>query len=163
MVNTYWQDDWHKTKTSNGGQLAKKENNSETHKPSTTKETGESEPVNEPVKETGSATLSKVSDQSLAVGTETAGVDLALKKGVGAAEDLGEKVAGIAEKLTKSFGYGVAAVATVQALDDLRNGNTGAAIVHGLDALAGVVGTLGPGGAAISLLYGVSRIFWGNE
>ena len=62
----------------------------------------------------------------------------------------------------KGLGYVAAGIATLQTIDDIRNGKTGMAVIHGLDAVMGVVGTLGPIGAGVSIAWGISRAFWGN-
>jgi len=106
--------------------------------------------------------LETISNYGLVGGTMAAVVDAAMKEGVGAAEELGNlgKVAG---RYVKVLGVAATALAAAQTAADIRNHNYGAAIVHGLDAVAGIVGTFGgPWGAAISVAYGFSRSFWGN-
>jgi hypothetical protein len=53
-------------------------------------------------------------------------------------------------------------ISLVQTIDDIDHGNYEAATIHGLDTVMGMVGFLGPVGAAVSGVYFVSRIFWGN-
>jgi hypothetical protein len=123
-------------------------------KTSTTKGTDESEPDDD-------KTLETASNYALVGGTGTAAVDVAMEKGVGAAEELG-KLGETAGKYMKGLGYVAAGVAALQTYQDIRNGNTRMAIIHGLDAVMGVVGTLGPFGAGVSIAWGFSRAFWGN-
>ena len=82
---------------------------------------------------------------------------------LGAAEDLTETIEGVVGKVTKGIGYVAETIAAVETLDDLRNGRTGKGIVHALDAVAGVVGSLGLFGAGISLVHGISRVFRRND
>ena len=145
-------------------------------KPSITKGTGESEPGQkggvEGGKEGGepggkntepNITLEKVNQVAGGIGLEGAMVDAANKYGVNAVEDLGKlaKPAGVAIKV---LGFVTAGISAAQAVQDVRNGNSENALIHGLDAAMGVIGTVGgPVGAGIAIGYGVSRFFWGPQ
>lgn len=54
-------------------------------------------------------------------------------------------------------------ISGVQAYNDFKHGNAKAGAIHTADAVMGVVSLFGPVGAAISGVYFVSRIFWGND
>jgi len=125
-------------------------------KPSTTAPTAEGGEPGE-----GNPDLETASNYALVGGTMSATVDVAMEKGITAEEELGAlgKTAG---KYMKGLGYMAAGIAALQTIDDIRNGKTGMAVVHGLDAMMGVVGTLGPIGAGVSIAWGISRAFWGN-
>jgi len=125
-------------------------------KPSTTKPATEGGEPDE-----GNPDLEKASNYALVGGTMSATVDVAMEKGIGAEEELGA-LGETASKYMKGLGYVAAGVAALQTYQDIRNGNTRMAIIHGADALMGVVGTLGPLGAGVSIAWGISRAFWGN-
>jgi RHS repeat-associated protein len=127
-------------------------------KPSVTEPTAEG---GEPDEKEGNPDLEKASNYALVGGTMSATVDVAMEKGIGAEEELGA-LGETAGKYMKGLGYVAAGVAALQTYQDIRNGNTRMAIIHGADALMGVVGTLGPLGAGVSIAWGISRAFWGN-
>jgi RHS repeat-associated protein len=116
----------------------------------------------EPDGQEGNPDLEKASNYALVGGTMSATVDVAMEKGIGAEEELGA-LGETASKYMKGLGYVAAGVAALQTYQDIRNGNTRMAIIHGADALMGVVGTLGPLGAGVSIAWGISRAFWGNK
>lgn len=73
---------------------------------------------------------------------------------------------GIATKLkvaTKVLGVATTLISGYQAYNDFTHGNTKAGIIHTVDAVMGVVSLFGPVGAAVSGIYFVSRMFWGND
>jgi RHS repeat-associated protein len=110
----------------------------------------------------GSDLLEDASNYALVGGTMSATVDVAMEKGIGAAEELGA-LGKTASKYVKGIGYATAVIGAVQAYSDFQNGKIGMGIIHSVDAAMGVIGTLGPWGAGVSILYGFSRAFWGNE
>ena len=112
--------------------------------------------------------LNKVADVTTVVGMEAAGVDAAAKYGVNAAEDLGKLAAPTSRVLTGIAVVGTA-VSAMQMVNDIHNGNNGAAAVHGLDTAVGIAGLIAastvaaPAVAAIAIIYGISRLYWGPE
>lgn len=105
--------------------------------------------------------LNNVNNAVGVVGLEVGAIGVALEKGIGAAEDMG-KMGKIAGNVVRGIGGAAAVVSTLQAINDFRNGNTTQGIIHSIDAVMGVVGMTGLG-APIAILYGISRVFWGNE
>ncbi len=97
------------------------------------------------------------------VGLEAAGIDAALQYGVNSAEDLGNLAKPASKILTK-----IAVVGTVysgvRTAEDIKNGKTSAAVVHGLDTAVGVAGIVAATTvAAVAIIYGISRLYWGPE
>lgn len=64
---------------------------------------------------------------------------------------------------TKVLGGAKAIISGVQAINDFQHGNTRVDIIHSAYAVMGVVSLFGPVGAAVSGIYFVSRLFWGND
>jgi RHS repeat-associated protein len=112
--------------------------------------------------------LNKVGGYATAVGLEAAGVDAAAKYGVNAAEDLG-KLAGPTSKVLTGVAVVGTAVSAIQMVNDIHNGNTDAAAIHGLDTAVGIAGLVAastvaaPVVAAAAIIYGISRLYWGPE
>ncbi len=142
-------------------------------KPSTTKvDPANSEPSIDVAKSvsTGGSNdlLNKVGGYATAVGMEASAVDAAAKYGVDAAEDLG-KLAGPTSKVLTGIAVVGTAVSALQMVNDIHNGNSGAAAVHGLDTAVGIAGLVAastiaaPAVAAIAIIYGISRLYWGPE
>jgi RHS repeat-associated protein len=72
---------------------------------------------------------------------------------------------GISTKLgvaAKVLGGAAAVFSAGQAINDFQNGNNKAGVIHSVDAIMGVIAFI-PGGAAISTVYFLSRMFWGND
>jgi RHS repeat-associated protein len=122
----------------------------------------------EEIKPGNSEVLNEVGNYSTAVGLEASGVDLALNKGIGAAEDLG-KLAKPASKVLTGVAVVTTAISAVQTVQDVRNGNTKAAAIHGLDTAVGIAVLItastvaAPVVAAAAIVYGISRLYWGND
>ena len=112
--------------------------------------------------------LNKVADISTVIGMEAAGVDAAAKYGVNAAEDL-RKLAAPTSRILTGIAVVGTAVSAMQMVNDIHNGNSGAAAVHGLDTAVGIVGLVaastiaGPVVAAAAIIYGISRLYWGPQ
>lgn len=62
----------------------------------------------------------------------------------------------------KVVSVAAAAISIVMVVDDIQTGHTQQAIIHGVDAAVGIISTVFPVLAPIALVYGVSRLFWGN-
>jgi hypothetical protein len=133
-------------------------------KPSTTQPSNEKEPSTEG-QNAGSATdaLNTTNNIATAVGTETALVDAALSKGIGAAEDLG-KAAKTAGAITKGIGGAATAIgiitAGVQLINEPTAGNATRLAVQGIGVAASFIPVAG---WAVSLGIGIADIIWGDD
>lgn len=107
--------------------------------------------------------LDEASTAANVVGIEAGGVNAALKKGIGAAEDLG-KAAGTAGKVLQGVGIATAGVGITTALiKEVRNptkGNAARLAVQTVGAGAAFIPVVGWG---VSLGIGVADLVWGDK
>lgn len=140
-------------------------------KPTKTKiDQGNSEPSELEGKEGG--VLNDLNNMAGVIGIEAGAIDIALSKGIDAADDMSGKVGNVSSKVLKGVAVLGTAISAVKTVDDLAKGDYRAAAVHGLDTVVGVaalvcttavVGTVAaPIIATAAIIYGVSRLFWGD-
>jgi RHS repeat-associated protein len=146
--------------TLNDNGTATDANGSLVGKPSTT----QSDVANsEPKSDEGNYAFDEAATAANIVGIEAGGVDVAIKKGIGAAEDLG-KAAGKIGKVLKGVGFATAAVnftsASIKMIDKPSAGNAIRVVVQAVGAGATFVPFVGWG---LSLGIGIADLVWGED
>jgi hypothetical protein len=90
--------------------------------------------------------------------------DSKLNKAAILADEGGAEFMTKVEGTIKVVGVVTSVISAVKAVDDFQSGHTTQGYIHSLDAVMGLVGTFGgPVGGSIAVIYGVSRLFWGND
>ena len=111
----------------------------------------------------GNTAVDEASTAANVVGIEAGGVDAALKKGIGAAEDLG-KAAGTAGKVLQGVGVATAGVSIATAGYKLyKHPTAGNATMVAVQAVAVAANFIPVVGWGVSLGIGVADLVWGDQ
>ncbi|MBS1975451.1 MAG: hypothetical protein JST13_13965, partial [Bacteroidetes bacterium] len=116
----------------------------------------------------GDDMLGKINDAAGVVGIEAGAIDLATKEGIGAAEDLAGTVGEVSSKVLTGVAVVGTAISLAKTIDDIAHGDTYHAGVHGLDTVVGIAAlaaastVAAPFVATAAIIYGISRLYWGD-